>query len=72
MSRRIHTVIAWGLALLLIALHSDVVLGFVRPQRVMFYLGWVPEELSLRVLWMFLTWLYLLYFCAYIWREDDD
>ena len=30
--------------------------------------GWIPDELLLRMAWLGAAWLYLLFFCAVIWR----
>jgi hypothetical protein len=43
--------------LFLIALHLD----FWRPQRVVLYLGWIPEELVYRLCWVALVWVYLFF-----------
>ncbi len=61
-------VIAWTGAGLLLILHLD----FWRPQRVVLYGGWLPEELLYRLVWMLLAWLYLMYFCARIWRSNSN
>ncbi len=61
-------VIAWSGGVLLLILHLD----FWRPQRVALYGGWLPEELLYRLVWMLLAWLYLMYFCARIWRSKAD
>ena len=52
--------------LLLVLLHLD----FWRTQRVRLLLGWVPEELAYRLLFLILAWLYMLFLCARVWRED--
>jgi hypothetical protein len=54
-----------GLALLLA--HLD----FWRAQRERIWLGWIPEELLYRLVWMGLAFVYLVWFCARIWREED-
>lgn len=59
--------IAWAGLLLLLALHLD----FWRPQVARTYFGWMPEELLYRLGWMLLAWLYLLFFCARVWREEE-
>ena len=61
-----HRIAAWGGFLLLIALHLD----FWREQRPVLYLGWIPEDMAYRLVWMVLAWIYLLYFTRYVWRED--
>ncbi len=65
---RRDVLLAWFGALLLLALHLD----FWRPQRARIVLGWVPEELLWRLVWMGLAWLYLLFFCARIWRREES
>lgn len=60
--------LAWLLALALVALHLDP----WRPQRATLHLGWVPEELLWRLGWMLLAFLYLVWFCAVVWREEDE
>lgn len=66
MSARALQRTAWLGALTLLLLHLD----FWRSQRPTLWFGWMPEELLYRLLWMFLAWLYLLFFCARIWRDD--
>jgi hypothetical protein len=61
----VHRTIAWVGGLLLLVLHLD----FWRPQRVILYWGWVPEELAYRLAWIGLAFLYLLYFCSYVWED---
>ena len=67
MSRRIDVFLAWAGFALLLALHLD----FWRPQRIELHLGWIPEELLWRLGWMALAWLYLMFFCARVWRDED-
>ena len=59
--------IAWISAVVLLVLHLD----FWRVQRPVLYWGWLPEELLYRMTWLGLAWVFLLFFCRYIWREDD-
>ena len=33
--------------------------------------GWLPTELAYRIAWMVLAWLYLLYFTARVWRDEE-
>ena len=67
-SGRRDRVLAWlGLAVLLV-LHLDS----WRPQRAVLYFGWMPEEPLWRLGWMFLAWLYLLWFCARLWRSPEE
>ena len=63
---RAQRAILWVCFVLLALGHLD----FWRPQRVVLYFGWVPEELLYRLVWMFLAWLYLLYVCRYHWRGE--
>ncbi len=67
MSARALRRTAWLGALVLLFLHLD----FWRVQRPKLWFGWMPEELLYRLLWMLLAWLYLLFFCARIWRDDN-
>lgn len=57
-------VLAWVLGVALVLLHLD----WWRPQRPVVYLGWIPEELLWRLGWMALAALYLVWFCARVWR----
>ncbi len=59
--------LAWAGGLTLLALHLD----FWRPQRVRLVLGWMPEDLAWRLAWMGLAALYLLFFCARVWRDEE-
>lgn len=61
-----NRLLPWVGFLLLLILHLD----FWRPQRLVLYFGWLPEEMAYRLLWMLLAWLYLLYFTARVWREE--
>ena len=64
--KRSDVILAWsGFALLLI-LHLD----FWRPQVARLHFGWLPEELAWRLGWMLLAWLYLVWFCARVWRDE--
>ena len=57
-----------GLGLtVLIVLHLD----FWRTSTTTLYGGWLPEELAYRLVWMLLAGLYLGFFCARIWRDED-
>ena len=67
MSRRAHARLAVVLGVVLVALHLD----FWRPQRPRSWFGWLPEELAWRLAWMGLAFLYLLYFCAHLWRDGE-
>ncbi|MFT5050771.1 MAG: hypothetical protein ACI8QZ_002174 [Chlamydiales bacterium] len=66
MSSRAHSRLAILFALLLVATHLD----FWRPQRPLLVFGWLPEELLWRLCWMAAAFLYLVYFCKYVWREE--
>ena len=68
MSRRTSSVLAWAGFALLLVLHVD----FWRPQRVVFYLGWIPEELFYRLLWVLLAWGYLLFVCSVLWKRESE
>jgi len=65
---RSEVVLAIVLALALLALHLD----FWRAGRPVIHFGWIPEELLWRLAWMGLAWLYLLWFCARVWREEEE
>ena len=62
-----ETRLAWLALLGLVVLHLD----FWRPQRVVLYAGWIPEELLYRLAWMLLAWLWLVWFCGRIWRTEE-
>lgn len=66
--RRSDVLIAWGGFVVLLVLHLD----FWRPQVVRVHFGWLPEELLYRLCWMVLAWVYLLFFCSRIWREEGE
>ena len=63
---RLQRWIGWGGFVLLLALHLD----FWRPQRVVIWFGWMPEELLYRLVWMALAWIYLVYVCTVHWRDE--
>ncbi len=68
MNRRTpHWIAACGFVVLLL-LHLD----FWRPQRGVLLLGWLPEELGYRLAYCVLAWFYILYICAWVWREESD
>lgn len=67
MTRQNHLRVAWFLGGVLFLLHFD----FWRPQRVVLYLGWVPEELAYRLVWVGLATAYLAYFCRFCWRPPS-
>jgi len=64
--RPVQRWIAWGGFLALLGLHLD----FWRPQRVVLWFGWMPEELAYRLAWMALAWIYLVHVCAVVWRDE--
>lgn len=66
--KRSDVAAAIAAALVLLALHLD----FWRAGRPAVWFGWVPEELLWRLAWMGLAWLYLLWFCARVWREEEE
>ena len=68
MSGKTDRAIAIGGFVALLFLHLD----FWRPQRAQLYFDWVPEELLYRWLWMGLAGLYILFFCARVWRSEQD
>ena len=61
-------VLAWAGFLALVFLHLD----FWRPQGETFRVGWIPDELGYRLVWVALAWLYLLFVCAFVWRSDEE
>ena len=60
--------LAWLGASILLVLHLD----FWRPQEARLVLGWIPEDLAYRLLWMLLATLYLFWFTARIWKRSSD
>ena len=68
MPRKRSQWIAWLGGMILLVLHFD----FWRVQRAELYFGWLPEELAYRVTWLLLAWVYLLYFCAVVWRDEPE
>lgn len=65
--RKGTNLLAWAGLLALLLAHLDV----WRPLPEGPYFGWMPEELLFRLLWMGAAWIYLLWFCARVWREED-
>lgn len=53
--------------LLLTLLHLD----FWREQRVAFVLGWIPIELAWRIGFVLAAWVFVMFVCARVWREED-
>ena len=68
MRRRTALWIAWVGCVALTLLHLD----FWRPQRVVLLFGWLPEELAYRVAFVLLAWGFMLFVCAYVWREGRE
>ena len=68
MSSKASRWIAAAAAIVLVLLHLD----FWRVQRPVLYFDWLPEEVAYRLLWMLLAWVYMLFFCTFVWREDDS
>lgn len=68
MTPRGHRWVAGAGLVVLVALHLD----FWRPQRLVLYGGWLPEELAWRLAWMGLTCAYMVYFCTCVWRDEPD
>jgi len=66
-SRAAGVVAAFG-AVLLLALH----LAPWRDPTESVRFGWVPDELLYRLVWMFAAWLYLLFFCRFVWRDRGE
>lgn len=67
MPRGVIRAVAWGGFALLLFLHHD----FWRPQRAVLHFGWLPEELAWRLGFVVLCVAYLVFFCRFVWREDD-
>ena len=63
-----HKVVAGIGLLVLLVLHLD----FWRGERHAVLLGWLPEELAYRLVWILLAFLFLLYFCARVWVIPDE
>ncbi len=53
--------------LVLVVLHLD----FWRPQSPRLLLGWLPQELAYRIAFIVLAWIYILWVCGWVWREED-
>ena len=65
-SLSIRTLVAWGGALLLLALH----LHFWVDAGPLLLMGWLPVDLAYRIAWLMLAWVYMIFFCKMVWRED--
>jgi hypothetical protein len=68
MNTRTKRWIAWLGAGLLLGLHHD----FFRPQEARLVLGWMPEDLAYRLVWMVLATIYLFWFTRAIWEARED
>jgi hypothetical protein len=66
MDRRATTALAWAGGLLLTASH----LGAWAGPRDGFVLGWLPDELAFRLVWMAAAVIYLVWFCRAVWRDE--
>ena len=53
--------------LVLVLLHFD----FWRPQSARLLFGWLPEELAYRIVYIVLAWIYVVWICGWVWREED-
>lgn len=67
MGSRGNNVVAWIGGLGLVVLHHD----FWRERGTELVLGWLPQELAYRLGWMALAALYLVWFCRFVWVEED-
>ncbi len=68
MSHRGHAIVAGILATVLIVFHLD----FWRGPRTEIYLGFIPEELAYRLVWIVFAWLFLLFFTHKVWRDEHE
>ena len=61
-----RTLLAWSVPVALVAVHCA-------PWRPAGTLGatWLPAELAFRLAWTAVATLYLLWFCARVWRLED-
>lgn len=67
-SGRLDRFVAWGGFAILVALHLDV---FGSPGAEL-RLGWLPDELAYRLVWILLAWGYLLFLCTRLWPEGEE
>ena len=58
---------AWVGALVLLALH----LHFWIDPGPELLLNWLPIDLAYRIGWLMLAWIYLMFFCRYVWEKED-
>ena len=68
MSRRA----AVGIAAVAFTAIAVLQLDFWRPQQGRLLLGWLPEELAYRLVVLALAWVFMLFICALVWREQAD
>lgn len=68
MSRRTSQISAILGFVALVSLHLD----FWRPQRSVLWFGWLPEELAYRIAYCLAAWLFILFVCRFLWREEPD
>ena len=61
-----HRIAAVGF-LVLVVLHFD----FWRPQSARLLFGWLPQELAYRIAYIGLAWIYVVWICRWVWREED-
>ena len=67
MSRSVASRIAAAGFLVLVVLHFD----FWRPQTPRLLFDWLPEELAYRIAYILVAWIYILWICERVWREED-
>ena len=67
MSRALAYRIAAVGFLVLVVLHFD----FWRPQSARLLFGWLPQELAYRIAYIGLAWIYVVWICRWVWREED-
>jgi len=63
---RLDIALAWLGFIVLMVLHID----FWRTASDTLYFGWMPETMAYRVAWIIGSWVYLMFFCARIWRRE--
>ncbi|MDX1389006.1 MAG: hypothetical protein R3344_07435 [Acidobacteriota bacterium] len=68
MTRRTAQWIAWIGGVALTLFHLD----FWRSSRIVLLGGWLPEELAYRITFVFAAWIYILFVCSCVWREDSE
>jgi len=65
-NKTIIQVIAWLGALVLLALHLHF---WIDPGPDLWW-NWLPIDLAYRIAWLVLAWLYLLFFCRFVWDKE--